>query len=407
MYSAETIADARDLTGRLLAVSVIAYFVTSIAVSVMEYFLTNTVNLKLYYAINLGASACYFWLALLFRLNVFSRSVGGTALEHRVVVLGVDELAAKIARLGGAATSPYNIAAFVPLSHTPPHADVDQSRVVSGIPLEESKALLELAHERRINEVVLASHERRGMPIDALMACKLDGLIVTNFSDFWERQAGQIDLDSLSPGGVIFSTGFRISWPGAVLKRSFDILIGTLLLLLTFPICVVTAIAIKLDSPGPVFYRQERVGLHRRPFLILKFRSMRQDAEKGGAAVWAQKQDPRVTRVGNFLRRTRIDEIPQVFNVLAGEMSFVGPRPERPVFVEELIRKIPFYDVRHQLKPGITGWAQINLPYGASDEDAKAKLAFDLYYVKNWNLFLDIVILFQTVQVVLWRMGSR
>jgi sugar transferase (PEP-CTERM system associated) len=407
MYSAETIADVRDLTGRLLAVSVIAYFVTSMAISVMEYLLTNTVNLKLYYAINLGASACYFWLALLFRLNVFSRKVGGTALEHRVVVLGIDELAAKIARLGAAATSPYNIVAFVPLSNGQLHADVDQGRVVSGIQLEQPKALLDLAQQRNINEVVLASHERRGMPVDALMACKLDGLIVTNFSDFWERQAGQIDLDSLSPGGVIFSTGFRISWPGAVLKRLFDILVGTLLLIITFPICVVTAIVIKLDSPGPIFYEQERVGLHRRPFQILKFRSMRQDAEKGGTAVWAQKQDPRVTRVGNFIRRTRIDEIPQVINVLAGEMSFVGPRPERPVFVEELIKKIPFYDVRHQLKPGITGWAQINLPYGASDEDAKAKLAFDLYYVKNWNLFLDIVILFQTVQVVLWRLGSR
>jgi exopolysaccharide biosynthesis polyprenyl glycosylphosphotransferase len=206
---------------------------------------------------------------------------------------------------------------------------------------------------------------------------------------------------------MIFSDGFNLTWRGSFLKRVFDLIIGTTLLIVTLPVSAIAAMAIKLDSPGPILYQQKRVGANGRVFSILKFRSMRQDAEKDGVAVWAKTADPRITAVGQFLRRTRIDEIPQVFNVLSGEMSFVGPRPERPEFVTTLNKKIPFYNIRHQMKPGITGWAQIGYPYGASDEDAKAKLALDLYYVKNWNLFLDLVILLQTVRVVLWRFGAR
>lgn len=407
LYNAETIADTRNLISRLLAVSVLAYFVNGIVVSVLEAFAVNTVNLRLYYVINLGASAGYFLVALLFRLNVFSRTIPGTFLERRIIVLGIGELAGKTARLSTTAASPYSIAAFIPLFEEGPSPDVDRDGIFSQAVLGERNHFLSFIREHGVDEVVFASRERRGVPIDALMGCKLAGVIVSNFSDFWERQAGQVDLDSLNPGWMIFSDGFNVNWRGRALKRVFDIVVGTLLLIFTLPICVLTALAIKLDSPGPIFYRQERVGQNGRIFSIHKFRSMRQDAEKDGMAVWAQKQDARVTRVGSFIRRTRIDEIPQVFNVLAGDMSFVGPRPERPVFVNALTKNISFYDIRHQLKPGITGWAQIRYPYGASDEDAKAKLAFDLYYVKNWNLFLDLVILFQTVQVVLWRVGAR
>ncbi len=239
------------------------------------------------------------------------------------------------------------------------------------------------------------------------MECKLAGVTVTDFPSFWERQTGQIDLDEMTPSWLIFSNGFRTTWQGEIVKRCFDIIVSLFVLIVTLPVTFVTAILIKLESPGPVFYRQERVGLSGRTFNVLKFRSMRADAEKDGIARWAQNSDPRVTKVGGFIRRTRIDEIPQVINVLIGQMSFVGPRPERPVFVRSLTEKIPYYDVRHRVKPGITGWAQINYPYGASDEDAKAKLTFDLYYVKNWNLFLDAVILFQTARVVLWREGAR
>jgi sugar transferase (PEP-CTERM system associated) len=407
MYSAETISDPRSLIGRLLTVTVVANFLMAVAVSLSELLLTQELNLKLYYAINLGAAAGYSLVAALFRMNVFSRRLNGTALEHRVVVLGINELAGKIARKEATSSTPFTVSAFVPIERDEASPDVAQARIVPPGFLEKPQGLLDMALAGKVNEVVFASRERRGMPIEALMQCKLGGLIVSNFPDFWERHAGQVDLDSLNPGWMIFSTGFRISWQGAILKRGFDIIVGTLLLVVTFPICLVTALAIKLDSPGTVFYRQERVGQLGRRFKIIKFRSMARDAERDGKPIWAQKNDSRVTRVGKFIRLTRIDEIPQVINVLAGEMSFVGPRPERPQFVEKLIETIPFYDVRHQLKPGITGWAQVNLPYGASDDDAKAKLAYDLYYVKNWNLFLDIVILVQTVQVVLWRLGAR
>jgi sugar transferase (PEP-CTERM system associated) len=239
------------------------------------------------------------------------------------------------------------------------------------------------------------------------MECKLAGLIVTEFQSFWERQTGQIELDEVNPSWLIFSQGFRMSLLRAAAKRAFDIVVALIILLATLPITLIAIVAIKLDSPGSVFYRQERVGAKGQIFNVLKFRSMRTDAEKDGVARWAQSNDARVTRVGRFIRKTRIDEIPQLLNVLAGEMSFVGPRPERPIFVENLTQKIPYYDVRHRVKPGITGWAQINYPYGASDEDAKAKLSYDLYYVKNWNLFLDAVILFQTARVVLWQEGAR
>jgi len=253
----------------------------------------------------------------------------------------------------------------------------------------------------------VASRERRGLPLKALMECKLAGLTVTEFANFWERQTGQIDLEELNPGWLIFSGGFRSNWASSATKRVFDVFVSVVFLIVTLPITVLAAIAIKLEGPGPIFYGQERVGRNGSTFTVFKFRSMRTDAEKDGVARWAQNNDTRVTRVGRFIRRTRIDEIPQVINVLTGDMSFVGPRPERPVFVAALAQKIPHYDVRHRIKPGITGWAQINYPYGASDEDAKAKLSYDLYYAKNWGIFLDAVILFQTARVVLWPEGVR
>jgi sugar transferase (PEP-CTERM system associated) len=279
--------------------------------------------------------------------------------------------------------------------------------VLPGKLLQQPNGLAEEARRLNADEIVVASRERRGLPVESLMECKLAGLIVTEFQSFWERQTGQIELDEVNPSWLIFSQGFRMSLLRAAAKRAFDIVVALIILLATLPITLIAIVAIKLDSPGSVFYRQERVGAKGQIFNVLKFRSMRTDAEKDGVARWAQSNDARVTRVGRFIRKTRIDEIPQLLNVLAGEMSFVGPRPERPIFVENLTQKIPYYDVRHRVKPGITGWAQINYPYGASDEDAKAKLSYDLYYVKNWNLFLDAVILFQTARVVLWQEGAR
>ena len=246
------------------------------------------------------------------------------------------------------------------------------------------------------------------MPLNDLLKIKTTGVHVHDFSSFLERETGRVDLDSLNPSWLIFSDGFsagqRLS---SLAKRLFDVAASLLLLLLTLPLIALTALAVKMESKGPAFYRQRRVGLYGQPFDVIKLRSMRTDAEIGGIAVWAQKDDPRVTRVGRIIRKLRIDELPQAWSVLKGEMSFVGPRPERPQFVADLEQRLPYYAERHVVKPGITGWAQINYPYGASVEDAREKLEFDLYYAKNYTPFLDLLILLQTARVVIWPEGAR
>ncbi len=407
LYNKEMFADTNRLISRLVIVSVLMYFLMAMSVSLVGLFADNSENLKYYYAIALAASIGWFVTSLLFRLNFFAHNFNGTALERRVLVVGVDERAAKIEHLHGHSRSPYTTVGFVPFGAESKCTAISYTKIISGRIMENPGELARLATARRVDEIVVASRERRGLPLESLMECKLAGITVTDFPSFWERQTGQIDLEEMTPSWLIFSNGFRTTWQGEFAKRCFDIVVSLLLLIVTLPITVATAILVKLETPGPVFYRQERVGHGGRTFNVLKFRSMGVDAEKDGIARWAQNSDPRVTKVGNFIRRTRIDEIPQVINVLLGQMSFVGPRPERPVFVNSLIQKIPYYDVRHRVKPGITGWAQINYPYGASDEDARNKLTFDLYYVKNWNLFIDAVILFQTARVVLWREGAR
>jgi sugar transferase (PEP-CTERM system associated) len=231
---------------------------------------------------------------------------------------------------------------------------------------------------------------------------------VNDFSSFLERETGRVDLDSVNPSWFIFSDGFssgrRLS---SFAKRLFDILASFALLALTAPVILLAALIVRLESKGPAFFRQKRVGLYGQEFEIIKLRSMRQDAEAPGQAVWAAENDPRITRVGRVLRKLRIDELPQAWSVLKGEMSFVGPRPERQQFVEDLEQHMPYYAERHMVKPGITGWAQINYPYGASIEDARHKLEYDLYYAKNYTPFLDILILLQTLRVVLWPDGAR
>ena len=258
-------------------------------------------------------------------------------------------------------------------------------------------------------EVVLALEERRNaLPLNDLLRIKTTGVEVHDFSSFLERETGRVDLDSLNPSWLIFSDGFsagrRLS---SAAKRLFDLVVSLVILVVTAPLIGLAALAVKLESRGPAFYRQRRVGLYGQAFDVVKIRSMRVDAEVGGKAVWAQKDDPRVTRVGALIRKVRIDELPQAWSVLKGEMSFVGPRPERPQFVADLEARLPYYAERHVVKPGITGWAQINYPYGASVEDAREKLEYDLYYAKNYSPFLDILILLQTARVVLWPEGAR
>ncbi len=323
-------------------------------------------------------------------------------LKRRVLVLGVGRRAARIEALerdGG--SRGYVCIGFVPLNDMEP-------RISETVNIWGNMSLAELAVEQGADEIVVAVEERRGgTPVDALLACKLAGITITDYSTFWERETGKVDLETLYPSWLIFSDGFVGGQAQAVAKRVFDIFSSVLLLVLALPILGLTALAVRLESPGGVLYRQERVGLNGRPFMLLKFRSMRSDAEKDGVPQWAAVNDSRVTRVGGFIRKVRIDEIPQIFNVLRGDMSFIGPRPERPFFVEELRHAIPYYFERHRVKPGISGWAQLNYPYGASVEDAREKFQYDLYYIKNYSLFLDIIVLIQTVRVVFFPHGVR
>ena len=244
------------------------------------------------------------------------------------------------------------------------------------------------------------------MPIADLLSSKLRGLIIEDGISFYEAITGKILVEKVNPAWLIFSEGFDCGRMTYLFKRLLDLTLALLGLSLSLPVTLITAILIKLESPGPIFYRQERVGERGDVFSIIKFRSMRQDAEKDGA-VWARQNDTRVTRTGGFIRKVRIDEIPQIWNVIRGQMSFVGPRPERPEFVDQLVQKLPYYSLRHSAKPGITGWAQVCYPYGASEEDALRKLEYDLYYIKHQSFFIDLLIIFRTVKTVLFQKGSR
>lgn len=316
-------------------------------------------------------------------------TLGGERFKRRVIVLGGGARAKRIEALGRESGAGFSVVSVV---------DINDSGALPG-------QLLRLG----AGEVVLALEERRNaLPLADLLRIKTTGVQVCDYSSFLERETGRVDLDSLNPSWLIFSDGFsagrRLS---QIAKRLFDVAASSLLLVLTLPLVALTALAVKLESAGPAFFRQRRLGLYGQPFDVIKLRSMRVDAEVGGKAVWAQKDDPRVTRVGRVIRKLRIDELPQAWSVLKGDMSFVGPRPERPQFVADLESRLPYYAERHVVKPGITGWAQINYPYGASVEDAREKLEFDLYYAKNYTPFLDLLILLQTARVVIWPEGAR
>ncbi|WP_137922181.1 TIGR03013 family XrtA/PEP-CTERM system glycosyltransferase [Hydrogenophaga sp. 2FB] len=275
--------------------------------------------------------------------------------------------------------------------------------------LEPGQSLTEVAAEKGVHEIVIALSERRGgsMPMRELLDCKLAGVRVTDIATYFEQNLGQIRLDAVSAGWLIFGEGFDQGFVRTTVKRLFDIAGAVVLILLALPIMLVAALIIKLESSGPVLYKQERVGLNNKPFNVVKFRSMRTDAEKDGIPRWATAGDSRVTRVGKVIRKLRIDELPQLFSVLNGDMSLVGPRPERAFFVEKLTQEIPFYAVRHSVKPGVTGWAQVRYQYGSTVEDTAEKLQYDLYYVKNHSLFLDLVVIFETVGVVLTGKGAQ
>jgi len=294
------------------------------------------------------------------------------------------------------------IVGYVSIDQNPPL--IDKDRILS-----IQTSLYDLAEEHDIDEIILAMDDRRkGFPINGLLECKMKGFIIRDLVYFLERVRGHIELEALHPSVMILSEGFTNAVTPKPEKRIFDIAVSLVILLIASPIIALTAIIIWFSSFGrdPVFYRQTRIGLCDMPFQVLKFRSMKTDAEKDGAQ-FAKKRDSRVTLVGAFIRKTRIDELPQLFNVLRGEMSFVGPRPERPEFVLGFEQSIPHYKLRHTVKPGITGWAQICYPYGDTEKDTRNKLQYDLYYIKNYSLFLDLTIILQTIQVVLFGQGAR
>ncbi|HEU0067065.1 MAG TPA: TIGR03013 family XrtA/PEP-CTERM system glycosyltransferase [Sphingomonas sp.] len=333
---------------------------------------------------------------------LLGRTLGSDRFKRRVVVLGAGTRADRIRTLAQQPGINFIAAGFVAMDGAPP-------LVRNAVPRAAIDNLAAHVVALDASEVVLALEERRNaLPLQDLLRVRTTGVRVCDLSTFLERETGRVDLNSASPSWLFFSDGFaagRLVSSGA--KRAFDIVASLLLLLLTLPVVISTAIAIKLESPGPAFYRQRRVGLNGLGFDIVKLRSMRDDAEVAGTAVWAAEDDPRITRIGRLIRKVRIDELPQCWTVLKGEMSFVGPRPERPQFVQQLEDHVPYYAERHVVKPGITGWAQINYPYGASIEDARHKLEYDLYYAKNYSPFLDLLILLQTLRVVLWPRGAR
>jgi sugar transferase (PEP-CTERM system associated) len=343
-------------------------------------------------------------VALVLLRTSFARVVNEAMFKRRVLVYGAGKrslpifhLRRRSDRLG------FVIAGFVPITDEAPAVPADRLLKAEG-------TLMEMCQRHQIDEIVVALDDRRrAFPSRDLIECRFAGIEITEPPTFLERETGRVCIDSINPSWMIFGHGFKRDWLRLASARALDVIASSAILALTLPLIIATAVAIKLEEGwrAPVLYRQPRVGYGGKVFPLLKFRSMRTDAERDGKARWAQKDDPRVTRVGAFIRKVRIDELPQIVNVLCGDMSFVGPRPERPQFVAELMQKIPYYDQRHCVKPGITGWAQLCYPYGASENDALQKLHYDLYYIKNNNILFDLSILVQTAEVVLLSKGAR
>jgi len=335
---------------------------------------------------------------------VTHRFVDEDILKRRVLVFGAGHNATRILDLRRRNDQRgFKVLGFVPSGSEERMVPADRLIATEG-------SLRAIAVELEIDEIVMAMDDRRQQyPLKDLLDCRLNGIEVVELASFLERETGKVYLDILIPSWMIFGDGFRRDFIRRCSERAFDILASLVLLLATLPVMLLTILAIKLEEGirAPVLYGQPRVGFGGKVFRVMKFRSMRLDAESDGRARWASANDDRITRMGRFIRKVRIDELPQLFNVLVGQMSFVGPRPERPEFVAQLSETIPYYDVRHSVKPGITGWAQLCYPYGASEQDALEKLQYDLYYVKNHNLVIDVLILLQTVEVILFNKGAR
>jgi sugar transferase (PEP-CTERM system associated) len=344
-----------------------------------------------------------FLIAILGWRLLFNHVSGSMKLQERVLFVGTGETARMVARqILDQREFAYRVIGFI---------DDDASRIgerivnpaIVGTPADIDR----LIAEHHIDRIVVGLSDRRGkLPVEELLRAKMAGIRVEDATTTYERVTGKLLIDDLRPSFLIFSDGFRVSRASRLMKRTIDLILALVLAVLAFPMMVLTALIVFLEDGSPVFYRQERVGENGRTFTLSKFRSMRKDAEKGGKPIWAKDGDNRVTRIGRFIRKTRLDELPQLWNVVRGDMSFVGPRPERPFFVDQLSKEIPFYQQRHAVKPGLTGWAQVRYRYGSSLEDAMEKLRYDLYYIKHLSVFFDLTIVFDTVKVVLFRKGA-
>jgi sugar transferase (PEP-CTERM system associated) len=361
-------------------------------------------------SLRLGPGRVLAWAAISFAFVILARIIEGVfigedAFKRRVLVYGAGQRAQSLLQLRRRSDQ----RGFLIVGYMPAPGEVvlvDTKKVLS----HSAPELRRLSKELEVHEIVVAMDDRRReFPVRELLDCRLNGVEVIDLVNFLERETGRVHLDVLNPSWIIFSEGFRRDALRQTNKRAFDVLVSVGLVIITWPVMLLTMIAIMLEEGprAPIFYRQRRVGLDGHEFNVLKFRSMGVDAERDGKPRWASGADDRVTRVGRLIRKVRIDELPQIFNVLRGDMSFVGPRPERPLFVAQLAESIPYYDERHCAKPGITGWAQVCYPYGSSEKDAIEKLQYDLYYVKNHSLFFDMMILLQTVEVVLLGKGGR
>jgi sugar transferase (PEP-CTERM system associated) len=395
-YDLTVVHSSRELVVRLLQAAGAASIVLAALYFVVPQLMIGN---------GIFVSALFVFLVAILGWRLAFNSVTGSLKldEERVLFVGTGVTARKVARqILDQHDFAYRVVGFI---------DDDASRIgerivnpgIIGTPADIDR----LIAEHHIDRIVVGLSDRRGkLPVEELLRAKMAGIRVEDATTTYERVTGKILIDDLRPSWLIFSDGFRVSRVNRLMKRTIDLTLALIMAVLALPLMLLAALLVWLDDGSPVLYRQERVGENGRAFVLSKFRSMRKDAEKAGTPMWAREGDDRITRVGRFLRKTRLDELPQLWNVIRGDMSFVGPRPERPFFVEQLSKDIPFYQQRHAVKPGLTGWAQVKYRYGSSREDAMEKLRYDLYYIKHLSVFFDLTIVFDTVKVVLFRKGA-
>jgi sugar transferase (PEP-CTERM system associated) len=355
----------------------------------------------------LGTASLYALAGVVLIRTAMSAVLGAGFGLRRILIVGSGPEAVAVERVLNQGPRRSVVVGFYPVGSG---GDAAMRDVAGGaVTFPSSIDLPAIVHRFKVDEVIIAVREQRGgvLPIRDLLDCRVRGVAVRDLSAFYERVRGEVPVESLKASWLIYGDGFTHSATRAFVKRTFDVALSAVLLVLALPVMILTALAILLEGRGPIFFLQERVGRGGQSFLCVKFRSMQTDAESDGIARWASANDARVTRVGRLLRKLRVDELPQLFNVLSGEMSLVGPRPERPAFVAGLKESIRFYDLRHSMKPGVTGWAQVRYPYGSSVEDSQRKLQYDLFYLKNHSLALDVLILMETVRVVLLGEGAQ